>query len=141
SQRGGSVASHLKIGDFDGPMIRRGSADVVIGFEPNELLRALPFLSPGGLCCGAVAAPGLPDSILTALAGMGAGTVLVDARSIALDLGNANLTNVVLIGAAAGKPGFPFGYQLLEETLSRVAPKKYRELNLAALKAGRQVKG
>ncbi|MFW9975373.1 MAG: 2-oxoacid:acceptor oxidoreductase family protein, partial [Candidatus Thorarchaeota archaeon] len=41
SRRGGSVLTHIRIGTRDwGPLIPRGGADILLGFEPVEALRA-----------------------------------------------------------------------------------------------------
>ena len=49
AQRGGSVCSYIKIGsNSDCPMIGRGSADMIIAFEPGEAVRMLPYLKKGG---------------------------------------------------------------------------------------------
>ena len=49
AQKGGSVMSHLRIGeDALTPMIGSGEADLIIGFEPSETVRMLPFLKKGG---------------------------------------------------------------------------------------------
>ena len=49
AQRGGSVFSHLRMGEgIHSPMIARGEADLLLGFEPGEAARMLPFLRPGG---------------------------------------------------------------------------------------------
>ena len=49
AQRGGSVFSHIRIGDDAfSPMIAEGEADLIIAFEPAEAVRMLPFLKEGG---------------------------------------------------------------------------------------------
>ncbi|MCR4842392.1 MAG: indolepyruvate oxidoreductase subunit beta, partial [Eubacterium sp.] len=49
AQRGGSVLSHLRIGEgVNSPLIAKGEADLIIGFEPGETVRHLPFLKKGG---------------------------------------------------------------------------------------------
>ena len=49
AQRGGSVFSHLRMGEgLCSPMIARGEADLILGFEPGEAVRLLPFLKPDG---------------------------------------------------------------------------------------------
>jgi len=48
SQRGGSVMAHLKIGGDEAPLIRRGTADALIGFDRVETMRNLTFIRPGG---------------------------------------------------------------------------------------------
>ena len=49
AQRGGSVFSHLRMGDnLYSPMIETGTADLIIGFEPGETVRMLPYLKDHG---------------------------------------------------------------------------------------------
>ena len=50
AQRGGSVVSHVRMGeDIHSPMIPKGSADVIMAFEPAEAVRCLPYLKEGGV--------------------------------------------------------------------------------------------
>ena len=45
AQKGGAVFSHLRIGEgVKSPMIRRGTADLLLAFEPAEAVRMLPYL-------------------------------------------------------------------------------------------------
>ena len=46
SQRGGSVITHLKIGDFDSPLVKKGNADVLLSLEKNEAYKTLHYLKP-----------------------------------------------------------------------------------------------
>jgi indolepyruvate ferredoxin oxidoreductase beta subunit len=49
AQRGGSVVSHIRMGEgLHSPIIPLGGADVIIAFEPAEAVRVLPFLSETG---------------------------------------------------------------------------------------------
>jgi indolepyruvate ferredoxin oxidoreductase beta subunit len=59
AQRGGSVVSHIRLGEGNktsgafpsgiySPLIPPLKADVIIAFEPAEAVRVLPFLAPGG---------------------------------------------------------------------------------------------
>ena len=48
AQRGGSVVSHLRIGDVAGSLVRAGSAHILLALEEDEAYRSLPFLSRGG---------------------------------------------------------------------------------------------
>ncbi len=52
AQRGGSVVSHVRIADkgedIHAPLITRGTAHVIIAFEPGEGARVLPYLARGG---------------------------------------------------------------------------------------------
>ena len=49
AQRGGSVFSHIRLGEhLHSPMIAKGTADIIIGFEPAEAVRMLPYLKEHG---------------------------------------------------------------------------------------------
>ena len=49
AQRGGNVFSHLRMGkNLYSPMIKTGTADLIIGFEPGETVRMLPYLKEHG---------------------------------------------------------------------------------------------
>src|SRR6056297_893996 len=49
AQRGGIVESTLLLGGYLSPKISYGEADILLGFEPMETLRALPYLKPQSL--------------------------------------------------------------------------------------------
>ena len=48
AQRGGVVESVLLLGGWRSPRLDLGEADVLLGFEPLETLRGLPYLRAGG---------------------------------------------------------------------------------------------
>ncbi|HWR93363.1 MAG TPA: 2-oxoacid:acceptor oxidoreductase family protein [Desulfobacterales bacterium] len=48
AQRGGTVVSHLKIGDFHSPLIRAGQADGLLVLKAENVARHALFLKPGG---------------------------------------------------------------------------------------------
>ena len=49
AQRGGSVVSHVRIGEeIYSPQIPLKSADLILAFEPAEAVRSLPYLKAGG---------------------------------------------------------------------------------------------
>ena len=53
AQRGGSVVSHVRMGDNGeeviAPLVAKGTADMIIAFEPAEAARVLPYLAPDGV--------------------------------------------------------------------------------------------
>ena len=49
SQRGGSVVSLVKVGNFASPLVGRESANILLSFEESEFYRNLPFLKTGGV--------------------------------------------------------------------------------------------
>ena len=55
AQRGGSVTSHVRIGqDVFSPLISKGQADMIIAFEAAEAVRNIDFLNEvlGGMRMG-----------------------------------------------------------------------------------------
>lgn len=136
SQRGGSVVSHLKIGGNQAPLIRRGTADLLLALEPDEAVRNLPFLRQGGTAC-VNAENGLRPEVEEHLERLGIQVLCLPASRIAVELGFAAIANVVLAGFAASHPALPFPLDTLRETIAAIAPRG-QELNLRALEAGFQ---
>ena len=93
SQRGGSVASHVRIsGERQlSPLIPQGAADIILGLEPVETLRIL-------------ATYGRPDSrdIRDAIGGLSQEALYLDASEIAIKLHAPLLANMVMAGALIG---------------------------------------
>ncbi|MBI2920806.1 MAG: 2-oxoacid:acceptor oxidoreductase family protein [Planctomycetes bacterium] len=120
SQRGGAVESHVKIGDFAGPLVRRGRADATLAIDPARLGDARAF---GGECFANAAAA--------------EGARALDAAAIARELGNARAANIALAGfAAAARPDlFPARASLLA-ALEKISPPKAIESNRKALLKG-----
>ena len=115
AQRGGSVFSHVRMGEgVRSPLVGRGRADAIVAFEPAEAVRQLPFLRPGGMVVTSDA-PVVPASastggpaydlptIMSYLRGRVSekNLVIVDAAAVEAALGTARALNVVLLGAAA----------------------------------------
>lgn len=145
AQRGGSVFSHLKIGEgMHSPRIGRGRADLVIGFEPAEAVRMLPFLKEGGSVV-ASSAPILPVSAMVGASQYPEGEILgylkehvekltlVDGEKAALDLGTSKCLNVVLLGAAVRSGCLPITEEEILEEMRAILPEKLHALNEKAL--------
>ena len=45
AQRGGSVISHLRLGNVNSSLVKPGSAQFLLSLEENEAYRNLPFLA------------------------------------------------------------------------------------------------
>lgn len=147
AQKGGAVFSHLRIGEAPSPGIRKGTADILIAFEPAEGARQLPFLAPEGTVV-VNTRPILP--VTAALAGTdytgremieylrahtAPGRLFpVDGTALAEEAGSAKALNVVLLGAALRSGALDFLRQEdLEEAIrARVKP-AFVEMNLKAL--------
>ncbi len=145
AQRGGSVFSHLRIGEgICSPMIAKHTADLIIGFEPSEAVRMLPYLKEDG-CVVVSTRPVL--SVMDTLSGASAdssemieylkkhaGNVLaVDTEKACEDLGSTKVLNVLLLGASLTTGVLGFNREEMEATVKKIVPAKFHELNLRAL--------
>ena len=149
AQRGGSVMSYLRIGDTATPLIRSGCADLIIGFEPGETVRVLPYLKKGGTVITSDRAV-MPvtaalrgsdyegvkmTSYLKSLEGGLIGKlVIVNTDEALKDLGSSKVMNMVLLGAAA-RGGYlgPVTMEDIKNALVKKVKPQFHELNFKAL--------
>ncbi len=137
SQRGGSVVSHLKIGDATAPLIRQGTADLILAFDAAEAYRNLSFVRRGGPVIVNNALQDFPGAQVSQQ--LGAFNVVLrvlDADGIAKKLGRASAANVALLGFASTRERFPLARDPLREMLARVVRPQFLELNLEAFDEG-----
>ena len=145
AQRGGSVFSHLRLGEgTNSPLIGRGEVDLIIGFEPGETVRQLPFLKKGGTVVVS-SRPVMPVSAMIGQSSYDApqmieylkanveNLVIVDADKAAEDLGSAKTLNVVLLGAALRSGELGLSEEDLTDAIREKVPEKFFALNKKAL--------
>lgn len=147
AQRGGSVVSHVRIGaDAYSPLIPKGRADVIIGFEPAEAVRALPYLKQGGTVVVSSAAvkpvtDALADSgyskntMLEFLEKQNCELIVIDGAAITEACGSAKALNIALLGAAAKAGVVGISPETLRQVVEGLNP-RFREANLKALELG-----
>jgi indolepyruvate ferredoxin oxidoreductase beta subunit len=137
SQRGGSVISHLKLGAYDSPLVRQGTADVLFAFEEQEAYRTLAFLRHGGLCFVNSARDGFWDQAVARYMAENDITAHVYAAdSAALALGSPRSANLALLGYSTSVTETPFSHDQVRATIERITPPGFRESNLGAFDAG-----
>ncbi len=137
SQRGGSVISHLKVGPYESPLIRRGTADVLLAFDEQEAYRTLSFVKRDGLCFVNSSRGDFWDSgVKGYLARNGIAAHSHPADDVAIRLGSPRSANLVLIGYALSMNSVPFHHDQIRETIERITPQRFKELNLEAFEAG-----
>ncbi|MBR6080719.1 MAG: indolepyruvate oxidoreductase subunit beta [Treponema sp.] len=149
AQRGGSVTSHVRIGDeVFSPLIPNGQADLIIAFEASEAVRNIDFLKKNGTVVvntkivqpttasltGKIFAA---DEMLSHLKKSGAKVVALDADQIARRIGSPKVVNMVLLGAAT-KMGLISKEEILCAIKTLVKPDFY-ELNVNAVNEGEKV--
>jgi indolepyruvate ferredoxin oxidoreductase beta subunit len=147
SQRGGAVVSHLRLADrpIASDLIPQGAADLILSMELMEGLRYLYYLSPQGTLVTASNPykniPDYPDpeSVLAKIRALPK-AIVVDAEKLALEAGDVQTVNTVMVGAAAHL--LPLKVETLESVVRRTFARKGErtvEVNLAAFAAGRKV--
>ncbi|MDR2670885.1 MAG: indolepyruvate oxidoreductase subunit beta [Oscillospiraceae bacterium] len=150
SQRGGSVVTYVRAGDqVASPLIPEGEADLLIALEQLEALRWMGHVRPGGavvmstqiilpmpVITGQTA---YPEGIADAVCGCGLQTYVVRAHDLAVGLGNARVSNVVLLGAASRLVGF--APEVWDEALRAAVKPKFLEINRQAFALGRAALG
>lgn len=151
SQRGGSVMSHLRVSSKAvlSPQIPQGKADIVIALEPVEALRVLTkygnpdvavltnsrMVYPLGVITGEFTYPSI-DEVKSMFEKISAKHWIIDATSIAMELGNPVLSNIAMIGALAGASLLPIDRRAFEKEIAKSLPAGKRAVNLAAFDAG-----
>jgi len=147
SQRGGDVQSHLRINNnpINSDLIPQGKADLIISVEPMEALRYLPWLSKEGWLITSTEpfknVPNYPETenVLAEVKKMKQ-HVMLDAETIAKNLGNVKVANMVILGAAS--PYLGIAFEKLEAAIREVFGRKGEDivnLNLEALRAGAKI--
>ena len=149
AQRGGSVTSHVRWAEkVYSPLIAKGEVDVLVAFEKLEALRHIEFLRPGGtvvvndheiipitVTSGGAEYPD-DEHIRSVLAQVTGDVRWVDGITIAEELGNVRVANVVLLGALSTLLDVPESIWL--QVIEKRVPARYVELNRSAFRRGRE---
>ena len=149
AQRGGVVESVLLLGGWRSPKLDLGEADLLLGFEPLETLRGLPYLRPGGaifsnsdplpplrVSLGQTPYPDLAH--IEAKAKDVAGHCrFLPCRTLGRQAGSVQSGNTVLLGAVCASGLLPFGPDALAAAIKKYLPPKLHPANLAALELGK----
>ena len=145
AQRGGSVFSHLRIGgEADCPMIALGEADLILGFEPGETVRMLPYLKPDGqvvvsdravmpVTAALSGADYSAEVMLDYLKEKVRNLVIVPTERAMDEVGSAKVLNLILLGAAVKSGALGFSEEEMRQAVLTRIPQKFHELNLRAL--------
>lgn len=153
AQRGGAVASHVRIGEkVYSPLVRKGAADLVLALEPLEGLRVgVPYLAPEGTAIlntvrqdpvdvkigGELRYPDM-DELLDALRAIGKRVIAFDGSALAAQAGNSKVLSAVMLGAAFASGAFLFDEETILEVLKENVPESSIESNLEAFRLGKE---
>ncbi len=134
SRRGGSVLSHLRISDGDmGPLVPRGHADVIVGMEPVEGLRAATqFASQKTIAVISTAPVHSPatrsgeyeypqiERIEGALKNLCSAIYSFDPKSALDRIGTYRVLNVFMLGVLVGLNVTPLSREEIESGIQKV---------------------
>ncbi|MBU3951782.1 MAG: 2-oxoacid:acceptor oxidoreductase family protein, partial [Proteobacteria bacterium] len=148
AQRGGVVESAIVFGKATSSIISDGEADILLGFEPAETLRAInrcskktmvitntATLPPFTVGIGKGAYPEVAE-IKRLLAAKTAGLVAFDAMKLAREAGSPMSVNIVLLGALIQTGALGFTKENVVEAIRRRTKSSFLEKNLVAFELG-----
>ena len=153
AQRGGVVESALVFGDARSTIISDGEADILLGFEPAEALRALKRCSQKSTVITNTA----PLPPFTAAIGQGVypeirtvcdiirervtSLISMDAARLASEAENSLAVNMVLVGALIGTNLLPLKAEAVRDAISGISRPAFAESNIRAFELGRKAAG
>ena len=152
AQRGGSVVSHVRMGN-DGeevfsPLIAKGAADMIVAFEPAEGARVLPFLSRNGMLVTATTAIQPVTAALSPNPYRGARVIeqlvgafeaepdrlmVVPDAALLKRVGNRKALNTVLLASAVSTGSLPLSVDDLRAAVKVCVKPTFVDLNLKAI--------
>jgi indolepyruvate ferredoxin oxidoreductase, beta subunit len=136
SQRGGAVISHLRLGGGAAPLIRRGTADLLLALEENEAVRNLPYVRPGGVAL-ANSSNGLPAVLAGPLERLAIRLFCLPGDRLAAEAGAPRALNVFMAGFACAHPALTLSLAQLQAGLGAIGGRN-QAVNMRALEAGYQ---
>jgi len=153
AQRGGVVESSLVFGDARSTIISDGEADILLGFEPLETLRALRRcneksvvitntapLPPFTAAIGKGVYPEI-ETICSIIREKTASFIDIDAVDLATGAGNVLAVNMVLLGALASTGMLSVTAENIKTAIEKVTKPAFVETNVKAFEMGRRAAG
>jgi indolepyruvate ferredoxin oxidoreductase beta subunit len=148
AQRGGVVESALIFGNARSTIIADGEADILVGFEPAETLRALNKCNTGTVVITNLA-PLMPFTVnigkgvypdlkqlQNLIRAKTAKLIAFNAAKLAEDAGNPLAVNMVLLGALIQTGVLPLETEQVKEAMQRKTKPAFLDSNLKAFELG-----
>jgi indolepyruvate ferredoxin oxidoreductase beta subunit len=156
AQRGGSVQSSVIIDSGISPVIASGRAGFVLGYEPVETARALPFMSSHTLVYMNTT-PVIPyvlgqryvlkesgadypdvERLSESIRAVTSHSFAFDATQMALEAGSATTLNIVMLGCLLGSETLPRAADEFWDIAAKRMPAAFAEVNSRAFWSGVQ---
>lgn len=142
AQRGGSVISHFKIGEYKSPLVKSGDADVLVAFDQKEAVRNLHFLKDGGsLVVNIFDEESFKNDHLSSY--LEKHNLKVH-KLMGYDIlkehmgGNFLFLNVLILGALCGAGVGSITIEEVKNAIEELAPPKFKDANLKVVDLGYQ---
>lgn len=151
SQRGGIVMSHVRLSEETqyGPLIPKGKAHIILGFEPVESLRTISDFGnketraiinprpiyPIDVLSGESTYPSIND-ILSAIKELVYSVHVVEATELAKEAGDTLMQNIVMVGCLLASSFTPLKIETAMEVIKEIFAERNLEMNLKAFELG-----
>jgi indolepyruvate ferredoxin oxidoreductase beta subunit len=148
AQRGGVVESAVVFGDADSTIISDAEADVLLGFEPSETLRALNKCNadtvvitntapqpPFTVAIGKGTYPDI-EAVQELIRNKTARLIAFDAQALAKQAGNIMSLNMVLLGSLIQTGIMPVSADNVKEAIRTSTKKAFVDINIKAFELG-----
>ena len=149
SQRGGSVSTELRIGDYKSSIVEDHKADMILGFEPIEVVRGLnkankdtkivfntiPIV-PSTISQTGEHYPSVEDEIIPTLKSEYVDVHPINGNQLAIDAGSILSLNMVLLGALTASDTFILSKDDIIDAMKNNLKPKFHEMNIKAIENG-----
>ncbi len=148
AQRGGVVESSIVFGDSESTIISDGEADVLVGFEPSETLRAVNKCNSKTIMITSLS----PTMPFTVNIGKGvypnlevlqklirakvANLIAFNATTLAKEAGNVMAVNMVLLGALIQTKTLPISTDHVKTVIRTRTKQDFVQINVTAFDLG-----
>ncbi|OQY01639.1 MAG: pyruvate ferredoxin oxidoreductase [Desulfobacteraceae bacterium 4572_130] len=148
AQRGGIVESSIVFGDAESTIISNGEADILLGFEPSETLRAMnrcnkntkviTNLAPVPSFMVAIGKDVYPEieEIKNLIKQRTKKFIAFDALKLAKEAGNPMTINIVLLGALMQTQTLMLSKESVQQAIKIRTKKAFIDMNLRAFDLG-----
>jgi len=151
TQRGGVVMSHVRLSEETqyGPLMPKGKARVILGFEPVECLRTIGDFGnretraivnprpvyPVDVLSGEATYP-VVNEVLSAIKELVYSVHVIEATELAKQAGDTLMQNIVMVGCLAASGFTPLRIDIVTEIIKEIFAKRSPEANLKAFELG-----
>ena len=150
AQRGGSVTSHVRIGEnVFSPLIPFGSADLLLAFEPAEAVRSLKYLKPKGTAVvntsatmpvtESLRASGYDGRSMAEYLKTKCACIFVNSDEVCAPFGSNKFFNIILLGIAVGSGKLGISEETMLKQIAQRVPPRFVEVNRQAFEAGLKI--